>query len=95
MKDLKLYTSLVYLFVLCSNVAAQQPFSKKVDIEEENLTLKANVLLKDHNGFLWVGTSEGLFKYNSSSPEKIYIPGTEKIYINALFEDKKTHNHFF
>jgi ligand-binding sensor domain-containing protein len=88
MKDLKLYTSLVYLFVLCSNVAAQQPFSKKVDIEEENLTLKANVLLKDHNGFLWVGTSEGLFKYNSSSPEKIYIPGTEKIYINALFEDK-------
>lgn len=69
------------------NAAAQSPYSKKIDIEEENLTLKANVLLKDHNGFLWIGTSEGLFKYNAVVPEKITFPSGEKLYITALHED--------
>lgn len=67
--------------------AAQFPFSKSIDVEEENLTLKTTVLLKDHYGFLWIGTSEGLFKYNASIPEKIADSLHSKIYVTALFED--------
>lgn len=87
MTPFKIYP-LVTLFLLqCLLVTAQIPFSKKIEIEEENLTLKANVLFKDHNGFLWVGTSEGLFKYNAVLPEKIIFPAGEKMYITALYED--------
>ncbi|WP_460554126.1 two-component regulator propeller domain-containing protein [Ferruginibacter profundus] len=73
--------------LLCVNSIAQSPYSKKIDVEEENLILKTTTLLKDHNGFLWIGTSEGLFKYNSLIPEKIVIAGQERAYISALYED--------
>ncbi len=69
--------------------AAQYPFSKKIDIEEENITIKANVLLKDRFGFLWVGTSEGLFKYNALILEKISQNVQAKIHITAMHEDSK------
>ncbi|NOT93626.1 ligand-binding sensor domain-containing protein [Ferruginibacter sp.] len=35
-----------------------------------------------------MGTSEGIFKYNSTIPEKIFIPGAQKNYIAALYEDR-------
>ncbi len=77
----------IVLTLLPIQVCAQYPFSKKIDIEEDNLTLKANVLLKDHFGFLWIGTSEGLFKYNSVIPEKITPDFKDKYHITSLFED--------
>ena len=83
----RLYIILLFLLLPGVNAIAQYPFAKKIDVEEENLTLKANVLLKDHNGFLWIGTSEGIFKYNTVTPEKILIPGQQKVYITALYED--------
>jgi ligand-binding sensor domain-containing protein len=88
MKDLKVHSILFYFLLLQVTVAAQQPFSRKVDIEEENLTIKANVILKDRDGFLWAGTSEGIFKYNAAVPEKIPVPGADKVYITALFQDR-------
>ena len=84
-KSITFFLQFILLPLLLS---AQFPFSKKIDIEEENLTLRANVLLKDHNGFLWIGTSEGVFKYNGTVPQK--IPGSaagSKMYVTALYED--------
>ncbi|HNK28534.1 MAG TPA: two-component regulator propeller domain-containing protein, partial [Ferruginibacter sp.] len=82
--------SFLILLLSPSFLAAQYPYSKKVSIEEDNLTLKSTVLLKDHSGFLWIGTSEGLFKYNAVDPERIPLPVKEqKTHIASLFEDKK------
>ncbi len=87
-------SSKVFLFILLfsfsfhTGVVAQHPFYKTVDIEEDNLTIKATVLLKDHFGFLWIGTSEGIFKYNAVVPEKIQLPGNIKPHITALLEDR-------
>jgi ligand-binding sensor domain-containing protein len=79
---------LLFIFLMpFAGVNAQYPFAKKIDIEEENLTIKGNVLLKDHAGFIWIGTSEGVFKYNAAIPEKILLPQQGKIYITALYED--------
>ncbi len=74
-------------FIPTQWVAAQYPFTKIIDVEEENLTLKANVLLKDHFGFIWIGTSEGIFKYNSTVPEKIFSTQDTKSNITVLLED--------
>jgi ligand-binding sensor domain-containing protein len=87
---MKLAKKLCLLFLIVTAVlpaAAQFPFSKSIDVEEENLTLKTTVLLKDHSGFIWIGTSEGLFKYNTTIPEKISDSLHSKIYVTALFED--------
>ncbi len=87
MKPLKTLFLLVYLLIVSEHVVAQYPFSKKMDVEEENLTLKANVLLRDRHGFLWIGTSEGIFKYSATVPEKIYPGNKEKLYITSMYED--------
>jgi ligand-binding sensor domain-containing protein len=72
---------------LSLSVKAQYPFSKTIPVEEENLSIKINVLFKDHYGFLWVGTSEGLFKIYGHSPVKIKTTGNEKLHITAIGED--------
>lgn len=79
---------LLFSFTCHTGVVAQHPFYKAVDIEEDNLTIKATVLLKDHFGFLWIGTSEGIFKYNAVVPERIQLPGNIKPHITALLEDR-------
>ncbi|MFN8253597.1 MAG: two-component regulator propeller domain-containing protein [Ferruginibacter sp.] len=86
---MNLLRAALYLFLLLpAAAAAQYPFYKKIDVEEENLTIKATALLKDHNGFLWAGTSEGLFKFSGQLPQRM---GSEKentnFYITALAED--------
>ena len=87
MKPLIRFILFLFLFIPFKQVAAQYPFAKKIDIEEENLTIKANVLIRDHQGFLWVGTSTGIFKYNSTITENITAGLKDKPYITALFED--------
>jgi ligand-binding sensor domain-containing protein len=86
-KAAKTILPLLFFMLLVADMFAQYPFAKKLDVEEENLTLKTNVLLKDHAGFLWIGTSEGLFKYNAAIPEKILLNQDGKVYITALLED--------
>jgi ligand-binding sensor domain-containing protein len=81
------YYLLFIVFALPVCVKAQYPFSKTISIEEENLSIKTNVLFKDHYGFLWVGTSEGLFKIYGHTPVKIKTAGSEKLYITAIGED--------
>ena len=79
---------LLYSFLCIPASFAQYPFYKTVDIEEDNLTIKATVLLKDHFGFLWIGTSEGIFKYNAVVPERVQLPGNMNLHITALHEDR-------
>ncbi len=81
---------LILFLLLCipfNQVTAQYPFSKKTDIEEENLTIKATVLIRDHLGFIWIGTSTGIYKYNSTVPENITANLNEKPYITSLYEE--------
>lgn len=87
MKLVKTILLFFFIILVTAPAVAQFPFSKSIEVEEENLTLKTTVLLKDHAGFLWIGTSEGLFKYNATVPEKITNSVYSKIYITALFED--------
>ncbi|MBK8787280.1 MAG: histidine kinase [Chitinophagaceae bacterium] len=85
MKLLKLL--FLFIYMPAAQLTAQYPFSKKIAIEEENLTLKANAIIKDQNGFLWIGTSAGLFKYASTVPEIITTSEIDKCHVTALYED--------
>ncbi|MEI7735708.1 MAG: two-component regulator propeller domain-containing protein, partial [Ferruginibacter sp.] len=87
MKLIKSILLFFFIVVIANPALAQFPYSKSIDVEEENLTLKTTVLLKDHCGFIWIGTSEGLFKYNTTIPEKISDSLYSKIYVTALYED--------
>jgi ligand-binding sensor domain-containing protein/uncharacterized membrane-anchored protein YhcB (DUF1043 family) len=87
MKIFKRYITSTFFLFITATIHGQYPFSKTIELEEDNLTVKTNVLIKDHFGFLWIGTSEGIYKFSSATPEKILTPDQKNIYISCLYED--------
>lgn len=65
---------LVYIFALCllviTRASAQAPFTRDIWLNDANTPVKINCLEKDGTGFIWLGTDEGLYKYNG----RIFTP---------------------
>lgn len=74
MQKLLRYISIVLmLLVATADVLAWQPFSKDVWLNETNVAVKVNCLAQDDDGYLWLGTDEGLFCYNGRRFSQIMI----------------------
>src|SRR4051812_10252655 len=59
---------LLYLVLLCSLQAmAQQSFMRDVWLNEASTPVKTNAILQDSNGYLWLGTDEGVYRFNGRS----------------------------
>lgn len=62
---------LIYLLLLLllplQSVWAQVPFAKDIWLNESNTPTKVNAIAKDRNGYLWLGTEQGLYRYNGRS----------------------------
>lgn len=72
----------------CNPGHAQKPFFKRISINRENTTLKFNAILCANNGFLWFGSSEGLYKYDGSESVLMTINTREfDNSVSALFQD--------
>lgn len=82
-----------YLIACCTisllgqTAVAQAPFHKTIALEEENSSLRINVLFKDRNGLLWAGSSEGLYKITGNKTVKVTGPGTEKCQVTAIGQE--------
>ena len=50
--------------ILCWSLSlnGQTPYFKTIIFNRENPNLKINTIFKDHEGFLYIGTSEGVYK---------------------------------
>src|SRR3989440_9827295 len=58
----------LFLLLLASCLSWSQRYSFKTYTQEQGLAnLSASSLLQDRNGFLWVGTNNGLFWYDGKS----------------------------
>ncbi|MFZ1527358.1 MAG: two-component regulator propeller domain-containing protein [Ferruginibacter sp.] len=66
---------------------AQAPFHKTIALEEENTSVRINVLFKDRNGLLWAGSSEGLYKITGNKTVKVKGHGTEKCQVTAIGQE--------
>ncbi|TAH05063.1 MAG: hypothetical protein EAZ16_03305 [Sphingobacteriales bacterium] len=87
MQPLKKHTSL-FLLLFCFKLAiAQAPFYKTITIDEDNASLKLQSFLKDHFGFIWAATNEGVYKLYGNNAVKFNLPGGVKKSVTALGED--------
>lgn len=66
---------------------AQVAYSKVFEIEEDKPSLTAHLIFKDHNGFLWIGTNTGLFRFNGLKAQAIALPGDSLLEVTAIGED--------
>jgi signal transduction histidine kinase/ligand-binding sensor domain-containing protein/CheY-like chemotaxis protein len=74
--------AVVCLYLLSGLPLAAQRYSFKTYGADEGLTTAVNRLLQDRDGFLWVGTSNGLFRYDGGEHFQRFgtaegLPGTQ------------------
>jgi ligand-binding sensor domain-containing protein len=55
---------LIFLMLFSTLLPAQKPFIQDVWLNENRTPMKANALLMDKDGYMIVGTDQGLYKYN-------------------------------
>lgn len=67
----KLIASFLFLIFYSSLFASEIPFFKLLQIDRENISVRARILFQDKDGFLWTGTNNGLYKYDGFQFEKL------------------------
>lgn len=68
MKNLIKYALLFFLLYASINqISAQSPFFKNYDILKGNQGYSVNTIFQDQAGYIWIGSSEGLFRYDGES----------------------------
>ncbi|MGC2660156.1 MAG: two-component regulator propeller domain-containing protein [Bryobacteraceae bacterium] len=90
LRRLRFLPGLVVLAALCSNLLIAQRYRFKNYGQEEGLTnLDVECIIQDHAGFLWVGTSNGLFRYDGDHFHGYFakngLPSSE---VAALYEGR-------
>lgn len=65
---------LIISLLLVYDLQAQQPFFKELNIDPQNENLKATAVYQDKNEIIYVGTDDGLYKYDGFSFTPIAFP---------------------
>ena len=62
-----IYTRLIAVFILCwftLTVSSQAPGYKTFRLEKDNKTIRINCVYKNGNGYLLIGSNNGLYKFD-------------------------------
>src|ERR1041385_2251863 len=77
------------LIVLCASIAHGQQFSFRQYAQQDGLSnLSVTALMQDRDGFIWVGTENGLFRHDSSDFKRFgNAEGLEDTFVHSILED--------
>ncbi len=84
------YATLIFFFTWCTFGQAQEPGFFQHDLGNANTGITINVMLQDKNCMLWLGTNNGLARYDGVTWHPIDIQSSEPIKVVSLAED---HQH--
>ena len=57
---------LIY-FLISQSVFAQSPFFQKFNLPDKSEKINIRVLFQDRDGFIWLGTADGLYQFDGFS----------------------------
>lgn len=73
---------LCILLLLPFAASAQRPFSRDFWLNETQTPVKVNTISETLNGYIWVGTDEGLYRFNGR--EFTLVPDSVKLPVTAV-----------
>jgi ligand-binding sensor domain-containing protein len=80
---------LFILFISLHSLHAQVPFFKLFQVDKEQNDLRIQCMIQDAEGFIWIGTSNGLYKFNGLEFFRIKNDSVLDSSITALREDRR------
>ncbi len=85
----KVYTVFILFLASEINLPAQTPVFKNYTLSENYENLVTNVIFQDSVGFMYFGTSEGLFIFNGFDFKRYTLPGdSNKNVVTAIYQAK-------
>ncbi|MBL0071254.1 MAG: hypothetical protein IPP34_05305 [Bacteroidetes bacterium] len=66
----------ILLITAVSGLQAQIPFFKSVQVSKTGVPLKINGICQDTDKFIWLATTDGLYRYSGGGFEKIVLKET-------------------
>ncbi|MBN1337901.1 MAG: histidine kinase [Bacteroidales bacterium] len=81
---------LLLIILICGlfRAAPAQEYSFSEWLTAGNLdNARMQALCQDHKGFMWTGTSRGLYRYDGYELEEVMLPGSSGVSVTCLFED--------
>lgn len=85
------YFSLFLLLLFGVDLSAQKPYLATVGLEEGLPTQTVYDVLEDRDGYIWVGTDQGVFRYNGSQFKQVNLPNARYLNIDNLRLDANGH----
>ena len=84
-----IYMAIVMLYITIPCSLAQQPGNKSFKLLDDNEPFKINCLFKTGEGYIYTGTTNGLYSFDGISFKKNYFSNVGiKDTVTAIFEDK-------
>ncbi len=85
----KIYLILINFFVIIGISSAQTPYFKEYSLGELYKDVRVNNLYELKDGYIWFGTTEGLFRYDGLQFEQFLMPDSiSNNQVSALYEDQ-------
>lgn len=88
---MKVLLKILIILFFSFSLQGQIPHFKSHPFSESNKNTIVNTMLETRDGFLWFGTSDGLFRYNGLEFNRTLLADTFSISkVTALFEDENS-----
>jgi ligand-binding sensor domain-containing protein len=76
----------LHLLLCCYIGAAQFSHTRSFELEEDHPSLSVAVIFKDRTGVLWIGTNNGVYRFNGLRAQLIALPNDSLQEVSALGE---------
>src|SRR5258705_7035548 len=85
----KKYFLLVFSCLVAARFSfAQVPYFKPFIVDRDHRDLRCQRLMKDHSGYIWIGTSQGVYRFDGIDFQKFLTPDPRsENSVTALYED--------
>lgn len=84
------YCITAFLCIITLRLYAQQPQFRAQKMSYADQEVHLRTMFQDQAGFVWLGTDEGLFRYDGSVMEQYLLPGGDSAdQVSALHEDQR------
>ena len=86
---LKIINTLLFILLTAGFLYGQSPYFRQISVLNDIGNIRINCLYQDHQGFIWIGASNGVYKFDGINANPIQLLNSaDTPNINSIAEDE-------